>query len=123
VKRSKPLRRTPLKAKQAWTPTRKRLQPRSQRRQAEMAVRVPQIISAVADGQRCEAGPVLSAGRVAVRCAGAACDWHEVVTRARGGSILDPANRLWVCRPCHTWITEHPAQAHDLGLVKHSWER
>ena len=48
---------------------------------------------------------------------------HEVVTRARGGSILDPANCRALCRRCHAWVTEHPKQAHEEGLMRHSWER
>lgn len=50
-----------------------------------------------------------------------AVDVHEVLTRARGGSIYDPTNCLGVCRPCHDWIGDHPLEAAALGLVKHSW--
>lgn len=51
-----------------------------------------------------------------------ASDLHELLTRARGGSIVDPANIVHVCRTCHTWITEHPVDAAKLGLVRWSWE-
>jgi 5-methylcytosine-specific restriction endonuclease McrA len=50
-------------------------------------------------------------------------DIHEVVTRARGGSILDPANLRALCRSCHIWITTHPKQAEAEGLMAPSWER
>lgn len=50
-------------------------------------------------------------------------DIHEVVTRARGGSILDRKNLRAICRSCHTFITTHPAQAEAEGLMAHSWER
>lgn len=50
-------------------------------------------------------------------------DIHEVVSRARGGSITDVSNLMAVCRPCHDWITRNPAAAETLGLAKHSWER
>ena len=50
-------------------------------------------------------------------------DVHEVVSRARGGSILDRANLCCLCRSCHTWVTLNPAAAHAEGLSAHSWER
>lgn len=55
-------------------------------------------------------------------CTGQWVDMHEVLTRARGGSITDPANILLLCRPCHDWVTTHPREAHAVGLVKNSWE-
>lgn len=55
-------------------------------------------------------------------CTGYAVDVHEIVTRARGGSITDPANCRTVCRACHDWITDHPTEAAALGLVRWSWD-
>ena len=52
----------------------------------------------------------------------AASEIHEPLTRARGGSILDPENSLAVCRECHRWIHDHPERSHALGLLVHSWE-
>ena len=49
-------------------------------------------------------------------------DIHEVVSRARGGSILDPANLVALCRPCHSFLTQNPLVAHAEGWSKHSWE-
>jgi len=40
------------------------------------------------------------------------------LTRARGGSILDPANTVAVCRSCHDWIHDNPTAAADLGLLR-----
>ena len=57
-----------------------------------------------------------------VNCGAPAEDLHEVKTRARGGSISDPANVVPLCRTCHTWVTTHPLEAHAEGLLKHSWE-
>lgn len=48
-------------------------------------------------------------------------DAHEIVTRARGGSILDPNNILALCRPCHEWIGNHPKDAQECGLIAPSW--
>jgi 5-methylcytosine-specific restriction endonuclease McrA len=47
---------------------------------------------------------------------------HEVKSRGRGGSYLDPGNCVAVCQSHHDWITEHPVEARDLGLLIHSWE-
>lgn len=51
-----------------------------------------------------------------------ATDLHEIKTRARGGSILDESNICVLCRACHVWVTEHPAQAHADGYMQNSWE-
>lgn len=47
---------------------------------------------------------------------------HEIKTRARGGSILDPANVLALCSRCHRWVHDHPEAAYDRGLLAHSWD-
>jgi len=49
-------------------------------------------------------------------------DIHEPLTRARGGSILDPANCVAVCRLHHDLIHAEPQWAYDEGLLKHSWD-
>ena len=48
-------------------------------------------------------------------------DGHEVLSRARGGSILDEINILMLCRPHHSWVSTHPAEATKLGLLKSRW--
>lgn len=50
-------------------------------------------------------------------------DPHEPLTRARGGSIVDPANVVFLCRRHHGWVHGNPEKAHALGLLRHSWER
>lgn len=117
-------RRTPLRAKTPWRPKRKPIRARSARQQKLYDVRVPIIREAVERGQRCEACPLIAQVDMtqANRCTGRAVDWHEVKTRARGGSILDPANRVWACRSCHDWIDLHQPEAHAVGLLRHSWE-
>ena len=35
-------------------------------------------------------------------------DGHELLSRARGGSITNPDNIVLLCRPCHSHITTHP---------------
>lgn len=48
---------------------------------------------------------------------------HEVLSRARGGSILDPANCVALCHYCHSWITTNPKEATEQGWLKNSWEK
>lgn len=43
-------------------------------------------------------------------------DAHELLSRARGGSITDPANVVPLCRSHHDHVTQHPVEAEALGL-------
>ena len=54
-------------------------------------------------------------------CSNWATDVHEIMTRARGGSLLDEFNVLALCRRCHSFITENPAFAQEHGFIVHSW--
>jgi len=47
-------------------------------------------------------------------------DVHEILTRGRGGSIVDEDNVLALCRTCHHFITCEPAWAKENGFVV-SW--
>ena len=47
-------------------------------------------------------------------------DVHEILTRGRGGSIIDEDNVLALCRNCHHFITNEPAWAKENGFVV-SW--
>jgi len=55
-------------------------------------------------------------------CPRLADDIHEIQTRARGGSITDPANLAPLCRPCHDEATNEAPWAYEQGLLAHSWE-
>ena len=48
-------------------------------------------------------------------CQNTATDWHERLSRARGGSITDTNNRVWLCRRCHEFVTTHPAWSEQNG--------
>jgi 5-methylcytosine-specific restriction endonuclease McrA len=50
-----------------------------------------------------------------VRCGQPADDAHEVLSRARGGSIVSADNVIPLCRPCHNWVTTHPLEAEAEG--------
>jgi hypothetical protein len=56
-------------------------------------------------------------------CTAWAEDCHEPLTRARGGSITDPANMAPLCRPHHNELGSEPAWAYEIGLLKHSWDK
>jgi len=57
------------------------------------------------------------------------CSWkrstdvHEVLSRARGGDILDPDNCVALCRDCHNFVTTHPKMAEEEGWLRHSWDK
>ncbi len=51
-----------------------------------------------------------------------AVDVHEIKSRARGGSITDRKNLLRLCRKCHDWVTQHPAEALRDGFLASSWD-
>ena len=82
---------------------------RSAKREAEMQERRVVLGQIVAErGPRCQFPA----------CKSMADDGHEILSRAAGGSITDPFNILLLCRPHHTWATDHPLQATRLGLAK-----
>lgn len=56
-------------------------------------------------------------------CTGRWQDGHELLSRARGGSITDAANIVLCCRACHTYVTERPAWAERMGWSLPSWGR
>lgn len=55
-------------------------------------------------------------------CGRAAEDAHEVLTRARGGSITDPDNLRPLCRAHHDRVGSDQPWAEGLGLLRHSWD-
>jgi len=51
-------------------------------------------------------------------CSRHADDAHEILSRARGGSITDPANIAPLCRSHHDYITTNPEVAEAMGLSR-----
>lgn len=114
------LRRTPLRSSKG--PARKRsLSSRSAKQKALYEKRRPLVEEMLREHPRCQAAIPNICWRNAV-------DVHEIKTRARGGSILDKYDELGrvqlitVCRACHGWIDENQEEAHERGLLRHSWE-
>ena len=70
-------------------------------------------------------GPILAEGRRCEArlpgCQGRSVDGHEVLTRGRGGSIVDLENIALLCRSCHDVITRSAGWADRHGWTVHSW--
>jgi 5-methylcytosine-specific restriction endonuclease McrA len=47
-----------------------------------------------------------------------ATEVHEVLTRARGGSILDESNCVPLCNSCHMFCTDYTKEALAEGFLK-----
>ncbi len=55
------------------------------------------------------------------RCTWKATEVHELLSRARGGSIVEDANVASLCHWCHGWVTENPRLATMAGLQRSRW--
>ena len=57
------------------------------------------------------------------RCGQPASDVHEIIRRSQAkDAALRPELFVALCRSCHSWVTEHPKNAHATGYVLWSWE-
>ncbi len=120
MNRGAPLqRRTPLRARtQLTTGTglerRARLKPRSAKTAAlYRKERVPLVAALFAEPSICEVP----------WCTNLATDPHEPLTRARGGSITDPANVRKVCHPHNVmFATDEQPWMYEYGFLVHSWD-
>jgi hypothetical protein len=93
------------------------VKPVSSKRRSENATRRAVLVAAWGPNPECVGGPILAHIPGHPRCTLDATDPHEVLTRARGGSITEIANIIPLCRPCHDWVTTHPAAALEAGLM------
>ena len=116
MKRSPLERRSPLVGQRGIART-GRVRPVSDKRRAENAARAPVRLALLAAYPRCQAR---------WQCAGdPSTDCHERLSRARGGSVtdLEQSHAIAVCRRCHSWLTEHPADAEARRLLLPSWHQ
>ena len=106
-------RKTPLTAR---TPLKrgKPLRPRSAKTTALYRTqRVPLVAALFAETEICEVP----------WCTEVATDPHEPLTRARGGSITDPANVRKVCHGHNVmFASDEQPWMYELGFLVHSWE-
>lgn len=117
MKRSPLRRKTPLTSNsqlERRTPIRRVSQKRA-RLNRERAKFVADYLS---EHPRCEARERIARVDARHRCDVQAVDVHEMLTRARGGSIVDESNVLALCRACHDWIHRNPASATALKLLR-----
>lgn len=113
------MRRSPIRrdgpGARKFAASRSTLKPRSAKKinqsNAEAAFKRQLIMDR---GPQCEAAAIHA--EIGVPCFGPV-DKHEIVTRARGGDPLDPANVVLVCRSIHDWAHDHPTEATRLGLL------
>ena len=131
MKRTPLNRKTPLRSR-SQLKRKTRLRSRSKKRQRDAGQRRVMVRDELARRELCEAGARIYQYRVEThgkvdadrlneryaRCNGLAVELHEPLTRARGGSILDPSNTVAVCRACHDWIHDNPTSATKVGLLK-----
>ena len=90
----------------------------SPKRAKQQRLRLKMARNELARRELCEAAVIITHAGYDARCHGFAIELHEPLTRARGGSILDPANTVAICRSGHDWIHVNPAAATDLGLLR-----
>lgn len=50
-------------------------------------------------------------------CKSKTSDLHHKAGRL-GNNLIDEANFMGVCRPCHNWIHEHPKEAREKNYLK-----
>lgn len=119
MKRSGPLKRTPLARGSSQLSRATPLRPRSTKRSSFMAqTRAPAVAELAEAGARCQIAPVLLAGGIRpIRCSGGVEGLHERRKRSSGGSLVTAANLIPACNWCNGWVEDHPTEAHELELV------
>ena len=108
-------RRTPLSRKSAGQLKRSRIKPRSDKQAEVYDERRPLVDRLLRARPKCEARVV---------CTGdPSVDVHEILSRGRGGKIIDLPDEafLCVCRACHDWTDRYNGAAQCLGLLVPSW--
>ena len=116
MKRSQ-LARPTLAKIAAWKARSKPLQPRSKKRaKLYREGRAPFVVALLEAAPSCQFKEVHPWG---IRfCAAPSVDVHEPLTRARGGSIVDPANAIALCRDHHNFIHNHPSWSLEHGYLR-----
>lgn len=128
------MKRSPIQ-RTAWRPKRTPLRARSERREAITEERRALVARLLSERPTCEALSHLRSivntlgdddQRIVVEamrgCTFRSSEVHEVLSRARGGSILDESNCLSLCHTCHAWVTTHPRLATMADLLKSRWQ-
>ena len=95
----------------------------SKKRAAENRKRRGTILAHYGQHPRCFGCQPLAELGIVTGCNGWADDAHEILSRARGGSITDPDNVIPLGRRCHDYVTTHPREAEAAGLSRSAGPR
>jgi hypothetical protein len=95
----------------------------SKKRAAENRQRRRLMIRQFGEHPRCYGCRPLAELGIETGCSGWADDAHEILSRARGGSITDPDNVIPLGRRCHDYVTTHPREAERAGLSRSAGPR
>lgn len=122
------MKRVPIKR------SRKPLPLRSAKRVAIADERKAFVVRIIRERPQCEArnylrpivGRLVGKDRDRVLAALRGCTWkstevHELLSRARGGSIVEDDNVASLCHGCHGWVTTEPRLATMAGLQRSRW--
>jgi hypothetical protein len=89
----------------------KPMRQRSKKQEALYRVRRPLVAELLAEFPVCQ------------RCDSArSTDVHEPRMRSRGADITDREQCVCLCRPCHNFVHDHPAEATAEGWLIASWD-
>lgn len=95
---------------------------RSDKREKEYIERRKLVARLLKERPLCEACPILAVNEGKVTFSHRSSqDIHEIMPRSAGGSILDEDNLLALCRLCHTFVTQNPKMAANMGLHLPGW--
>ena len=122
------MKRSPMKR------SRKPLPFRSAKREAIADERRAFVARILSERPQCEArhylrpivGQLVGKDQDRVLAALRGCTWkstevHELLSRARGGSIVEDDNVVALCHWCHRWVTTEPRLATMAGLQRSRW--
>ena len=107
------MKRTPLKRK---TPLKRTgsLAPISKRRAKTQRQRRAFVKEELENRRWCEE-------KIPNVCTRYSTEIHEPHLRSQGGSILDRANSVAICRMCHRWVHDNVGEAMKLGLIRSAY--
>jgi len=114
MKRSAPMRRTPMTRAVSTLRRTGPLKPRSTKTAGRYITRRAIVAEMFAEPSICEVP----------WCTERATDPHEPLTRARGGDILDRSNIRKVCHPHNVmFASDEQPWMYELGFLVHSWDK
>lgn len=118
LERKKPLRANLDKTREWQARSRKRLPAQSAKRRQEAPRRAEVRAGVLGRDRTCQARGVAPGACSSPSADRAVLEVHEVISRGRWqAGYLVEGNCLALCQRHHDWVTEHPREAEDLGLL------